>query len=183
MSKQKKKTIQVQGLEITLYQINQKDYISLTDIAKNSTSLFPKNIIQNWMKNGSTIRFLHTWERIHNENFKGIHLDAFLSDTSDNRVIISPQKWIETTNAIGLISKSGRYGGTFAHSEIALNFCYWLSPEFQVYVWKEFNRLKEEESDKKNLQWHVSKITNNIDEIRDLLDTIPGQDDEKNRLL
>lgn len=178
----KKRELNANGIFIKIDKINDEDYVSLTDIAKKSSDYQPKNLIQNWMKNSNTIRFLFTWERLHNENFKGIHLDAFLAESSDNRIIISPQKWIEKTNAIGLMSKSGRTGGTYAHSEIALNFCYWLSPEFQVYVWKEFKKLKEEEAQRKNFEWHISKITDNVEEIRNLLDTIPGQLPERNRI-
>lgn len=176
------KIIKVDGVSIRIEGIDQDEFISLTDIAKRSTDALPKNIIQNWMKNSNTIRFLHTWESIHNTSFKGIHLDAFLKDATDNKVILSPSKWIKQTNAKGIRSKAGKNGGTYAHSEIALNFCYWLSPEFQVYVWKEFKRLKEEDSERRNIEWHISKLTDNVDEMRNLLDTIPGQKNNRNRL-
>jgi KilA-N domain len=101
----------------------------------------------------------------------------------ENRNVLTPQRWIDETGAIGLISKSGRYGGTWAHSDIALNFCYWLSPPFQVYFIKEFQRLKKEEFSLNNLEWHVERITNLVDEARNWLDTMPGQKPDRNRLL
>ncbi len=177
-----KKKIEVQGLQIRIESIHEKDYVSLTDIAKKASEAKPANTIQNWMKNANTLRYLSTWEKVHNPNFKVIHLDDFIIQSTDNRFIISPQKWIETTEAIGMTSKSGRYGGTFAHQEIALDFCYWISPEFKVYLNKEFIKLKQEEFHRKNLEWHISKLTDNVEEMRNLLDTIPGQQDNRNRL-
>lgn len=109
-------------------------------------------------------------------------MDDLLIKSTDNRFIISPQEWIKAVNAIGLVQKKGRGGGTFAHAEIALDFCYWLNPEFKVYFNKEFIRLKEMEAQQQNLEWHISKITDNVDEIRNLLDTIPGQSPMRNRI-
>lgn len=177
----KKKTINVQGLSITIEQVKENDYISLTDIAKVNAD-DPAYVIQNWMKNSNTIRYLYRWEEIHNPAINPIHLDDLLKTASDNRRILSPKMWIETVNAIGLQWKTGRGGGTLAHKDIALNFCYWLSPEFQIYLIKEFQRLKEEEFSKKSLEWHISRITNLVDETRNWLDTIPGQDPDRNRL-
>ncbi len=177
-----KKKIEVQGITIHLETIAHKDYVSLTDIAKKSSSAKPSHIIQNWMKNSNTIRYLMTWEKVHNPNVKVIHLDDLLVKATDNRVIISPKEWIKMVNAVGLIQKAGRGGGTFAHEEIALDFCYWLSPEFKVYLNKEFIRLKKKEFNRKNLEWHVSKLTDNVEEMRNLLDTIPGQKPERDRL-
>ncbi len=168
----KKRELEVLGHQIKL---DAGDYICLTDIAKSKGSRQAKNIIQSWMKNNNTLRFLWHWEKLHNPNFKGIHLDAFVGKTTDNAYIFSPKKWIQEYNAVGIISKAGKGGGTFAHPDIALEFCSWLSPLFKVYILKEFRRLKEEESDRLNLQWHLSKITDRIDEARILLDTIPGQ--------
>jgi len=181
-----KKKINVNGLEIRIEPINDKDYVSLTDIAKQSDRNEPKRLIMNWLKNQSTLDFLTTWEDLHNPNFathsKGTHLSTFKLDMLRNATKVTPQKWITQTNAIGIISKSGRYGGTYAHKDVALNFCYWLSPHFQVYLIKEFQRLKEEEFERKNLEWHISKITDNVDELRNLLDTIPLQKEERNRI-
>lgn len=176
------KKIEVQGLQIRLEAFNDNDYVSLTDIIKDSVDE-PKETIRNWIKNTNTVRFLWAWEEIHNSDFKGVHLHAFIEKVTNNRYNLSPTKWINETNAIGLISKRGRHGGgTFAHKDIALEFCSWFDPYFKVYLMKEFQRLKEEEYDYKNLTWHISKITNNIDEVRNLLDTIPYQAPNNNRL-
>ncbi|MCF8245018.1 MAG: KilA-N domain-containing protein [Saprospiraceae bacterium] len=177
----KKKTINVQGLAITIEQVKEDDYISLTDIAKQSSEE-PRFVIQNWMKNSSTINYLWEWELLHNPNLNRVQLHTVLEMTASNRFVMSPKKWIETTGAIGLVSKAGRSGGTLAHKDIAINFCYWLSPKFQIYLIKEFQRLKEEEFSKKSLEWHISRITNLVDETRNWLDTIPGQDPDRNRL-
>ena len=177
-----KKKIKVQGLQIQINKIQNSDYISLTDIAKRSNDNKPAFTILNWLRNQNTLLYLETWEQVHNPDFKVVQMHNFRLEAADNRSAISPKNFIEKTNAIGLISKAGRYGGTFAHSDIALEFCSWLSPQFKVYFFKEFQRLKSEEFSKKNLEWHISKITDNIDEVRNLLDTIPGQLPELNRL-
>ncbi len=145
-----KKKIEVQGLEIT---INKDDYISLTDLAKKSDSE-ARFIIRSWLKNSNTLEFLETWEILHNQNFKRDQMVTFRLDSQSNSKVVTPQKLIEKTNAIGIVSKSGRYGGTYAHSDIALNFAYWLSPSFQVYFIKEFQRLKKETSE---LEWTVRR--------------------------
>lgn len=177
-----RKVIQVQGIAVSVEQVRQEDYICLTDIAKKSDSE-SKHLIISWLKNISTIQYLETWESLHNPDFKVNQMVNFKMKYLENRNVLTPQRWIEETGAIGIISKSGRYGGTWAHSDIALNFCYWLSPPFQVYFVKEFQRLKKEEFDRKNLEWHVERLTNLIDEARNWLDTIPGQTPESNRLL
>lgn len=177
-----KKNIEVQGLTIGIEQFNEEDYISLTDIARKSDSE-SKHLIISWLKNTSTIQYLETWEILHNPGFKVDQMVNFKVKYLENRNVLTPQRWIEESGAIGLISKSGRYGGTWAHSDIALNFCYWLSPPFQVYLIKEFQRLKKEEFNIKNLEWHIERITNPVEEARIWLDTIPGQKPERNRLL
>ena len=181
------KKIEVQGLEIRIHQINDNDFISLTDIAKQSDRNEPKRLIHNWLKNQSTLDFLTSWENLHNPNFathsKGIHLDTFKIDLLRNATLVTPKKWIKQTGAIGLISKAGRYGGgTYAHKDIALNFCYWLSPHFQVYLIKAFQTLMEQDFRRKELDWHISKLTDNVEEMRNLLDTIPYQKPERNRM-
>lgn len=152
----KNQTITVRGLEIVIERIDSEDYISLTDIAKQ-TERKPADSIADWLRNSATLLFLQTWEFLHNENFKVGQMHDFRINASDNRKSISPQRYIEETNAIGLISKSGRYGGTFAHSDIATNFCNWLSPEFQVYFIKEFKRLKEDEAERLGLSWNLRR--------------------------
>lgn len=178
MTKQK---IEVQGIQISIDTINDSDYISITDIAKQSNKR-ASMLIATWMQNQSTLLYLEEWEILHNPNFKGQQMQSFRLKAVENRYKVTPQKYIKLTNAIGIISKSGRYGGTFAHKEIALNFCYWLSPKFQVYLFKAFNELMKAEHERNNLKWHISKITDNIDEVRNLLDTIPYQDQSRNRL-
>jgi len=177
MSKTKK--IDVEGFNI---RIEEDDYVSISDIAKRADN--PKYVIYNWMRNTSTVRYLYEWERIHNENIKGVHLHTLLEKGTDNRFTMTPNKWIEAVNAIGLKVKNGRGGGTFAHKDIALNFCYWLNPVFQIYFIKEFQRLKETEAKllESNRTWHISKITDYVDNARILLDTIPGQLPENKRV-
>ena len=178
----KKQTITVKGLTIAVEQVHEKDYISLTDIAKQDKEQRAGELIRSWMKNTATLEYLEAWELLHNPSFKGGQMTTFRLKASQNRYIVTPQSYIEETGAIGIISNSGRYGGTFAHKDIAFNFCYWLEPAFQLYVAKEFDRLKAEEFSLKSLEWHLTKITNNIDEVRNLLDTIPGQRQDLNRL-
>ena len=149
-----KKKLTVDG---TTIRINEENYVSLTDIAKRSTDREPAQVLRSWLRNTNTINFLATWEEVHNSDFKPVQMDRFRKQASDNRKKISAQSFIEQTEAIGLTSKSGRYGGTFAHSDIALNFCYWLSPEFQVYFLKEFQRLKEDEAKHLNLEWNIRR--------------------------
>lgn len=175
------KKIEVHGLEIQIEKIKDEDYISLTDIAKESEKRAAV-LISSWIKNSNTLLFLNAWEKLHNPGFKVHQMEYFRLQAAENRYIATPQNFIQETGAIGLISKSGRYGGTFAHKDIALNFCYLLSPVFQVYLLKEFQKLKEEEFSRKNLEWHLTKITHNIDEVRNLLDTIPGRQEDLNRL-
>lgn len=176
------KKIEVAGILVTVDSINDADYISLTDIAKQNSDE-ARFTIRNWMSTKNTLRYLGVWEEIHNPNFKGAEFRTFKEEFFDNSGFsVTPKKWITQTNAIGITSKPGRGGGTFAHKDIAINFCYWLSPEFQVYFIKAFQELLEKEFSQQNLEWHISKITNNIDEVRNLLDTIPGQHPGLNRL-
>lgn len=177
-----KKKIEVQGLEIRIESIDSNDYVSLTDIARQGDSK-PDVIINSWLKNLSTLEFLQEWESLKNPNFNPHHLTGFKEKYISNRSSITPKRWIEELNAVGLISKPGRYGGTYAHKDIALQFCGWLSPKFQVYMMIKFQKMIEEEFQRKNLEWHISKITDNIEEVRNLLDTIPGQLETRNRLL
>ncbi len=179
-----KKKIEVNGLIISIEPVNNADYISLTDIARqvDKGAAKPDATINIWLKNRSTLEFLGVWEKLKNPDFKPHHLMGFKEKYLQNRNSITPKRWIEEMGAIGLVSKAGRGGGTYAHKDIALQFCGWLSPEFQVYTLLEFQRLKEEEFQQKNLEWHISKITDNIDEVRNLLDTIPHQHPQRNRL-
>lgn len=175
-------SIEVQGIKISLDWGYDNKYVSISDIARQNSDTEIRILIRSWLKNSSTLIFLNEWEKYHNPNFNADQMAKFMMYAAQNKNKITAQKYIAATDAIGMISKSGRYGGTFAHPDIALNFCYWLSPAFQVYLIKEFQRLKEEEFQLKNLKWHIERITNNIDEVRNLLDTIPHQEEDRNRL-
>jgi hypothetical protein len=151
----KNRTVNVLDKDIVFYRIDAEDYISITDIAKYKNPDAPRDIIKNWMRNKNTIELLGLWERIHNPEFKQVEFDLFLSEAGYNHFVLSPQKWIESTNAIGMTSKSGRNGGTFAHADIALEFAAWVSVEVKFYLLKEFQRLKKAES--KQLDWSVKR--------------------------
>ena len=147
--------ITVQGSEISIISKVNEDYISLTDMAKKFGD---SQIIQNWLRNKDTIEFLGIWEHINNPNFKPLEFEGFKTEAGFNRFFMSPQKWISSTNAMGLMVKSGKYGGgTFAHKDIAFEFGSWLSPEFKLYLIKEFQRLKEEENKNKSLNWSLTR--------------------------
>lgn len=155
MSKTK---LNVNELEIVLYKQNEEEYISLTDMAKFRDSERTNYIIQNWMRTRSTIEFLGLWEQLRNPNFKSIEFDAFRNESGLNSFTLTPKRWIESTNAIGIISKSGRYGGTYAHKDIAFEFASWISPTFKLYLITEYQRLKEVETNQYNLEWNVKRI-------------------------
>ena len=137
--------------------IVQDDYISLTDIAKYKDSNEANEIIRNWLRNRNTIEFLGLWEHLHNPNFKPVEFDGFKKEAGLNSFTMSPKKWNESTNAIGIISKSGRYGGTYAHQDIAFEFAAWVSVEFKLYLIKEFQRLKNDEIEKQKLGWDIKR--------------------------
>lgn len=151
----KNRTVNVLDKDIMFYSVNTENYISITDIAKYKNPDAPRDIIKNWMRNKNTIELLGLWERIHNPEFKQVEFDLFLSEAGYNHFVLAPQKWIESTNAIGMTSKSGRNGGTFAHADIALEFAAWVSVEVKFYLLKEFQRLKKAES--KKLDWSVKR--------------------------
>lgn len=153
----KNKTIKVKGQTITLFSEKQTDYISLTDMARYRDSERTNYIIQNWMRTRSAIEFCGLWEQLNNPAFKSIEFDAFKNESGLNSFTLTPQKWIESTNAIGIISKSGRYGGTFAYRDIAFEFATWISAEFKFYFIKEFQRLKDDENDRLKLEWNLQR--------------------------
>lgn len=167
MNKNNIKTeIVVNEQAISVLIINDKEYISLTDMARYADDEEPRIPIQNWMRNKDVILYLGLWESINNENFKRVEFDAFKNEAGSNKFKISPQRWIKSTNAIGMISKSGRYdGGTFAISDIALEFASWLSPEFKLYVIQEFQRLKKKESYRNKVEWKVNRILASVNYI------------------
>jgi len=149
--------INVKGTEIIIFRQRDDDYISLTDIARYKNPDEPKDVVKNWMRNKSTIEFLGLWEKINNPIFKGVEFDPFWNKAGDNAFVLSPSKWIEKTDAIGIISKTGINGGTFAHKDIAFEFASWISSEFKLYLIKEFQRLKEEENIRLNLDWDIKR--------------------------
>jgi len=153
----KNKIITVQGTNIALITKADNDYISLTDIAKN----FEVGVasIESWMRNRNTVEFLGTWEKLYNADFNSVGFDGIKGNVGLNTFKLSVKKWIQETNALGIQAKTGRYGGTYAHKDIAIQFCYWLSPVFQLYLIKEFQRLKEQEAkeQKETLEWHVRR--------------------------
>jgi hypothetical protein len=158
MNESIKTQIAVKGQEINVIRIDGKEYISLTDLARYADSEEPRYPIQNWMRNKDVILYLGLWEMINNENFKGVEFDAFKNEAGSNKFKISPQKWIKETNAIGIISKSGNNGGTYAHSDIAFEFASWLSPEFKLYLITEFQRLKKNEAYQNKIDWHANRV-------------------------
>ncbi len=157
MSKAKKTVIDVHGTTVTVLNQNNQDYISLTDIARHRDSQEPFAIINNWMRSRSTIEFLGLWEQLTNPNFKPLEFERFRNEAGSNYFILSPQRWIEATQATGITSKSGRYGGTFAHRDIAFEFASWISSEFKLYLIREFQRLKEDENRRLSLSWNLNR--------------------------
>lgn len=157
MAKIIKETIHANGFDISLFTEDLKNsYISLTDIAKYRSDE-PNDVIKNWLRNKDTIAFLGLWESLHNPDFKPIEFDGFRNEAGSNAFTMSPTKWIEGVNAKGIISKSGRYGGTFAHSDIAMEFASWISPEFKLYIIKDFQRLKDDENSRLSLNWNLNR--------------------------
>lgn len=151
----KKKQLEVQGTVIRLYSQDEKDFICITDIAKQ----FEVGVasIESWMRNRNTVEFLGTWELLKNPNFNSVGFDGIKQNVGLNTFKISVKKWIAATNAVGIQSKAGRYGGTYAHKDIAMQFCYWLSPTFQLYVIQEFDRLKSDEAKRLDSDWNIRR--------------------------
>jgi hypothetical protein len=162
MSKGKKSSISVQGTAITILSQREDDYISLTDIARYKDSERTDYIIQNWMRNRNTIEFLGLWERLNNPGFNPIEFDGIKNQTGLNSFVMTAKRWIEGTGATGLISKPGRYGGTFAHKDIAFEFAAWVSVEFKLYLIKEFQRLKDDENSRLSLAWNLNRTLSKL---------------------
>ena len=153
-----KSELEVNDNKIKVITIDNKEFISLTDLARYANPEEPKIPIQTWMRNRDVIAYLGLWEKLNNENFKGHEFTTFENLAGKNSFYMSPQKWIKETNAIGIISKSGNNGGTYARSDIALEFASWLSPEFKLYVIQEFERLKRNESYQYKIDWIVNRM-------------------------
>ena len=162
MSKTKRTSIEVQGTAVAIVSHGAADFISLTDIARYRNSQEPFAVINNWMRSRSTIEFLGLWEKLTNPDFKPLEFERFKNEAGSNYFVLSPQRWIESTQAIGITSKSGRYGGTFAHRDIAFEFASWISSEFKLYLIVEFQRLKDEENDRLKLEWNLQRTLSKI---------------------
>ncbi len=159
MNKDNIKTkIIVKEQRINVLRIDNKEFISLTDLARYANPEEPKIPIYAWMRNKDVIAYLGLWEQLNNENFKGHEFETFENQAGKNSFYMSPQKWIKETNAVGIISKSGNNGGTYARSDIALEFASWLSPEFKLYVIQEFERLKKNEAYQNKIDWHANRV-------------------------
>jgi hypothetical protein len=161
MAKSTSKII-VQEQEITLLNQNNEEYISLTDIARYRNTMEPFSVINNWMRSRSTIEFIGLWEKLNNPDFKPIEFERFRNEAGSNYFVLSPQRWIEATNAVGIVSKSGRYGGTFAHTDIAFEFASWISQEFKLYLITEFKRLKTADNKRLQLEWNLQRTISKI---------------------
>ena len=157
------KKLMTKGLQIHTFSQNDTDYISLTDIARFKDNERTDYIIQNWMRNRDTIEFLGIWEKINNPDFKPIEFEGFKNMAGSNSFSLTPKRWIKEVRAVGMINKAGRYGGgTFAHKDIAFEFATWISPEFKLYLIKEFQRLKFEENERKVLGWDAKRMLTKI---------------------
>lgn len=158
MAKIKKEQISAKGFTIQIYTEDFKnDYISLTDIAKYKNKEEPNVVVANWMRNHNTIEYLGIWEKLNNTNFNPLEFEGYLKEAGSNAFTLSPQKWVNTTNAIGLFVKIGRGGGTFAHKDIAFKFAAWISVEFELYIIKDYQRLKNDENSKLSLSWNLNR--------------------------
>ena len=159
MTKIKSDTLHVQGINVGIYTEDYRnEYISLTDIARYRDSDDPRFAVQNWMRNRNTIEFLGLWETLHNPNFNRVQFDTFKIEAGLNRFVMTPSKWIDLTGAIGIVTKAGRYGsGTYAHSDIAMEFASWISAEFKLYLMKDYRRLKFDENSRLSLSWNLNR--------------------------
>ncbi len=175
--------IKVQEVEIAITIVDYEDYICLTDMVKDKEG---EDHIRNWMRNRNTIEFLGIWETLNNPKFKGVEFDTFLSEAGANRFNMTPRKWIEATDAIGIISKAGRNGGTYAHKDIAFEFGSWISPAFKLYLLREYQRLKEAEINPLLGEWNIKRILSKVnytihtDAVKEYI--IPKIDVEKEKL-
>lgn len=154
----KQRKIKVKGVEIVTFEKNERDYISLTDIARYKDKDRSDYILQNWMRTRSAIEYLGLWEKLYNPNFNSIEFDGIRKQSGLNSFILTPKKWITQTNAIGIVSKAGRYGGTYAHLDIAYEFASWISAEFKLFLIKEFQRLKQEENLRLEQGWDIKRM-------------------------
>ncbi|MEM7371433.1 MAG: KilA-N domain-containing protein [Bacteroidota bacterium] len=160
--KSKNKRIVIEDAIISWQEINDQEYISLTDMSNWDNDPNSRSRIQSWLKNGNTVRFLSIWEKFNNPDFNYMQMNVIKNQIADNAYVLTVKRWIEETNAKGIFAKAGRYGGTYAHRDIAFEFATWLSPEFKFYLIKEFQRLKEEESEQKTLRWDYQRFLSKV---------------------
>ncbi|MDK8691724.1 DNA-binding protein [Bifidobacteriaceae bacterium WP021] len=159
----KKDIITAKGFTIQVYTEDfRNDYVSLTDIARYKNKEEPKDVVKNWLRVKNTIEFLGLWESINNPNFKGVEFDSFKNEAGSNAFTLSPKRWVESTNAIGIVSKSGKNGGTYAHKDIAFKFAAWISAEFELYIIKDYQRLKSDEGSRLSLNWNLNREISKI---------------------
>lgn len=158
MKKEIAKTkIKVKDNLVGIMRIGDIDYISLTDLARYKNPIEPKDVVKNWLRAKTNIEYLALWEQMHNPNVKGVEIDTFKNEAGTHYFTMSPQRWIKETNAIGIVSKSGNNGGTYAHPDIAFEFASWISPEFNLYLITEFERLKQNEGYQNKIEWSVRR--------------------------
>ena len=158
MKKEIAKTkIKVKDNLVGIMRIGDIDYISLTDLARYKNPIEPKDVVKNWLRTKTNIEYLALWEQMHNPNVKGVEIDTFKNEAGTHYFTMSPQRWIKETNAIGIVSKSGNNGGTYAHPDIAFEFASWISPEFNLYLITEFERLKQNEGYQNKIEWSVRR--------------------------
>ncbi|WP_043586134.1 KilA-N domain-containing protein [Geminisphaera colitermitum] len=162
MSKPEKSTIDVQGITVSVVSQKEEDYVCITDIARYKNPEHTDDLVRNWLRNRNTIEFLGVWERLNNLHFNPVEFDGIKTQAGLNSFTLTPKQWIEKTNAIGIISKAGRYGGTYAHRDIALEFASWISVEFKLYLIKELQRLKEDESRRLSLAWNLNRTLSKL---------------------
>src|SRR3989338_8634616 len=162
MSKSKKSTIDVQGTAITILTQREEDLICLTDIARAKNAERSDDLVRNWLRNRNTVEFLGVWERLNNPDFNSVEFDGIKMQAGLNSFALTPKQWIEKTNAIGIVSQAGRYGGTYAHKDIAFEFASWISVEFKLYLIKEFQRLKEDENSRLSLAWNLNRTLSKL---------------------
>jgi len=162
MSKDKNTIIEVKGAAITVLSHKDEDYICITDIARHKNAERMDDLVRNWLRNRNTIEFLGIWEQLNNPDFKPVEFDGIRMQAGLNSFTLTPKQWIEKTGAIGIISKAGRYGGTYAHKDIAFEFASWISVEFKLYLIKEFQRLKEDENRRLSLAWNLNRTLSKL---------------------
>ena len=158
----KNTSIEVQGTSIKIQAVGSDDYICLTDIAKSKNPQHPDDLIRNWLRNRNSLELLGIWEHLHNPDFNPVEFDGIRKQSGLNSFTLTPKQWIKKTAAIGLQSKAGRYGGTFAHKDIAFEFASWVSVEFKLYLIKDFQRLKDDENDRLQMEWNVQRTLSKI---------------------